>query len=213
MKIYAIPGLGTNWEVFSRTKLPEGYELVALKWPQPEKGLSLKDYAKLFLPQINTTKPFILMGLSFGGMLSVELSKILKPHKTILISSCKISEDLPGIVKFVRVIPLHKMLPESLLRWGQCYCGPIIGLEKEYRGELRKMLVDIPPRYFRNTIHYIAHWENSEIPANCILIHGTADKLVPITKARTDYAITGGQHAMIISKKEEVNSILAKIIN
>jgi hypothetical protein len=212
MKIYAIPGLGTNGEVFSRLKV-QGHEIVSLHWPRPTKGITLEHYASLFKEQINTKEPFILMGLSFGGMLVVELSKLVSPRKTILISSCKTSADLPGIVKFIRVIPIHKLIPEKLFRFFQCYCGAIIGLEKEFRFELREMLVDIPSHYFRNVIHSIAHWENDEIPENCILIHGTSDNLVPFNKERTDYPVEGGEHAMIFSKAEEVSNILEKILN
>lgn len=80
MTIYAIPGLGTTEKLYVNTKI-KGVEIIVLNWPTPEKNDTMESYARKFLPQINTNIPFCLLGVSFGGMICTELSKIISPKK------------------------------------------------------------------------------------------------------------------------------------
>ncbi len=59
-----------------------------MDWIEPLKNESLKNYAQRISNKITSDNP-TLIGLSFGGILAVEISKILKLQKVILISSAK----------------------------------------------------------------------------------------------------------------------------
>lgn len=85
MKVYAISGLGADARVFQFLKLP--IEIITIDWLSPKRNESLSEYAARLIPQINIKQEFILLGVSFGGLIALELSKLLKPKATILISS------------------------------------------------------------------------------------------------------------------------------
>ena len=60
--IYAIPGLATTGKLFENMHI-NGVDVKILQWPEPKSGMKLNDYAKLFIEQIDKTKPFSLLGV------------------------------------------------------------------------------------------------------------------------------------------------------
>ena len=77
LNVYCIPGMGVNERLFRNLKL-NNCNILHIKWETPFKNESLPDYAMRLSKQMDTTKPFVLIGVSFGGMCSVEISKQLK---------------------------------------------------------------------------------------------------------------------------------------
>jgi hypothetical protein len=207
MNIYAIPGLGTTEQLFSNTAI-KGAQFYILDWPLPEKDDTMQSYAKKFLPQIDTSKPFCLMGVSFGGMLCTELSKIISPQKTFLISTCKSRNELPWFIRFFKYMPVYKYISESGHR-KMAYRGRwIIGFGKAYIPEFLGMVSSMKKNYFRYCMHMIVNWNGMGFPKNALHIHGTADRLLLYRYVKADHAITDGSHAMIVFRAEEINKIV-----
>lgn len=211
MKVYAIPGLGTNHLIFEQLKLNH-HELVVLQWAPLKKEYSLAEYARCFASQIDVREPFIILGLSFGGMIAVELSKLVRPQKLILVSSAKCRAGLSWPIRFFKYFPVYLILPDTCLRWVAFHSRWILGFFIEYMPSLMTMINEMPVNYFKYSIHYIVNWNNSDIPPNCVLIHGTRDKLIWFKKRFVDYKIDGGTHAMIITKAAEVNKAIQSFL-
>ena len=110
MKVYAISGLGADKRVFDYLNL--NFDLIHLDWIKNLPNESLENYALRISKSIDSSQDFILIGLSFGGLVAVEISKILKPKKVILISSVATKTELPyfyrlfGKTKIINIIPL-----------------------------------------------------------------------------------------------------------
>jgi pimeloyl-ACP methyl ester carboxylesterase len=91
--IYFVSGLGADERVFRLLKF-EGYQPVHLHWVAPQAGESIADYAQRLSTQIKSDCP-IIIGLSFGGMIAVEIGKHISVEKVILISSVKTTSEIP----------------------------------------------------------------------------------------------------------------------
>lgn len=209
MIIYAIPGLGTTEKLFVNLQI-SGVEIIVLKWPISEKEDTMITYARKFLPQINTEQPFCLLGVSFGGMLCVELSKILSPKKVFLISTCKTKHELPWFIRGFKYVPFHDIISEKQYR-KMAYLGrSIIGFGKAFVPEFLAMVNSMKENYFKNCIHIITNWDRDELPKNSVHIHGNADKLLLYKNVKADYTIEKGSHAMIVFQAEEINKIIEK---
>lgn len=207
MKLYAIPGLGTTEKLFVNLQVKNA-ELVILKWPDPVSGDTMKSYAKRFLPQINLNEPFCLLGVSFGGMLCVELSKLISPKKIFLISTCKQRSELPWYIRLFKFIPLHRWISENQHR-KMAYQGRwLIGFGKAYIPEYLGMINSMQKNYFRNCINVIVNWNNNRVPQNAVHIHGNDDKLLLYRNVKADYTIDHGSHAMIIFQADQINHII-----
>ena len=209
MVIYAIPGLGTTEQLYVNTKI-SGVEIIVLDWPTPEKNDTMETYARKFLPQINMSKPFCLLGVSFGGMLCTELSKIISPQKTFLISTSKSRNELPWFIKALNYLPIHKMVSEKQHR-KMAYQGRwIIGFGKAYIPEFLGMVNSMTENYFKYCINIIVSWNRKELPQDVIHIHGNKDKLLWYRYVKPRYTIKNGSHAMIVFQAEEINKIIEK---
>jgi surfactin synthase thioesterase subunit len=97
--IYLFPGQGSDSNIFNNLHLNKEVKIVNIHYPIPTKNISLKDYSKLFLSVIDTHKTFVLIGVSFGGMICTELDDVLKPEK-VMEREALIAENLNKQMKF-----------------------------------------------------------------------------------------------------------------
>lgn len=211
--MYAIPGLGVDERLFSKLHLQHA-ELRVLHWPEPQAGQSLPEYARLFLPQIDTTNPFVLLGVSFGGMCVTELAKELHPVKTILISSAKTGSELPALIRLARLLPLHRVLTASQFVTLAVLFRRRFGVRAGDETQLfRAMLEKRSRNYFRHTIHAIATWKNETVPGNLVHFHGDKDRLLPFSKIKNPVRIKGGTHFMVLQNGLELSATIDEIIS
>jgi surfactin synthase thioesterase subunit len=81
-ELYIFSGLGADESVFQKLDFT-GYRITFIHWMIPIKDESMNAYADRLLLQIKTKRP-ILIGLSFGGMMAIEVSKLIETEKIIL---------------------------------------------------------------------------------------------------------------------------------
>lgn len=207
MIIYAIPGFGTTAQLFSNLNI-RGAELVVLDWPLAEADDTMQSYARKFLPQIDTTRPFCLLGVSFGGMLCGELSRIIKPLKTFLISSSKFRKELPWFIRMFKHVPVYKYVSESRHRRLAYHGRWMIGFGKAYMPEFMAMVQSMNDHYFRHCIHIIVNWDRNDPPQNALHIHGSGDRLILYGGVKPHHTIKGGTHAMVVFRADEISPLI-----
>ena len=78
-KIYLISGLGADERAFQHLDL-RAYDVIYIAWIEALKKETLAHYAGRLLAQVSTKKP-ILIGLSFGGMIAIEMAKQIETEK------------------------------------------------------------------------------------------------------------------------------------
>ena len=85
--LYFVSGMAANSKIFERMSFPsDKFETHYLDWILPlSKKESLENYAARLCEKIIHPHP-ILIGVSFGGVVVQEMSKIIPTEKTILIS-------------------------------------------------------------------------------------------------------------------------------
>jgi pimeloyl-ACP methyl ester carboxylesterase len=209
--IYCISGLGADERVFSNIAVP-GYELQPIQWKIPLKHESMEAYARRMLADIPEQKP-ILMGLSFGGMMSIEIAKLAAVEKVIIISSIKSARELPGWMRFSGRLGLDKIVPLKSFKIMEPIQNYKLGVTNAAE---RKMAIE----YRRNAnrtytswaINQVLNWKNDWQPATMVHIHGTNDKMFPIKKINANYTVQGGGHLMIMNKAAEINNYLRTIL-
>jgi hypothetical protein len=210
LNVYCISGMGVDDRLFKNIKL-NNCNIRHVKWVTPFKNESLPEYALRLSSQIDTSQPFALIGVSFGGMCSVEIAKKLNPVKTFVVSSCKKSSELPLKISFWKYLALYKLLSDARYIQGAALVGRQFGVEnKEQKERFLEMLKSAPPNYFSAAVHCIIHWKNEIVPGSVVQIHGTADEVLPHRKINCQYKIEGGTHFMIVNRAKEINEIINK---
>src|SRR5688572_25077372 len=112
--IYLISGLGADRRVFDFLDLSD-FQINHVNWVSPISLEPLEHYAARLLDQIKEPKP-ILIGVSFGGMVAVEISKLIETEKVILISSAKTKKDIPLIYKLAGAVGFNQIIPVKLFK-------------------------------------------------------------------------------------------------
>ena len=212
MKAYFISGLGADKKAFQKIKLPDNYEPVYLDWITPEKDESLTNYARRFSSLIKNDDAFILIGLSFGGMLACEIAKLRNPMKTIIISSIAASNELPWYFKRAGSMGLHKAMPIKLLKAGTILKNMMGTKSKEDKAIIIDYAKKADPNLVRWSLHAIISWECPERLPGIVHLHGSNDLMLPLKYTRPDYVIKNGGHLMIFNRAEEVNKILSEVL-
>jgi pimeloyl-ACP methyl ester carboxylesterase len=210
-KIYCISGLGADERAFSRLHV-DGYELVHLPWLLPIPNETIQEYAGRMSKNIVDENP-VLMGLSFGGIMSIEIARQLPVEKVILISSVKSSKEIPAWMKLAGRLKLNKLMPMrsyKILEPIQNYnLGATTREEKEMARVFRE---NVSPVYLSWAINQVLNWKNDWQPASLYHIHGDADKLFPIKKIKANLVINNAGHLMVMNRSKEVNQFLSAIL-
>jgi pimeloyl-ACP methyl ester carboxylesterase len=213
MNVYLIPGQGADQRLFDSLELGEGYNTIHIQYSMPEKGMSMRDYAKELALQIDTSQPFILIGVSLGGMLSVEMNEFLNPERTIIISSAKRRKELPFRYRFQKVIPLYKIVPPALSKRGAMVLQPIVEPDsKLHRNTFNSMLKDKDRQFFKRTIAMILEWNRKEYSGHIVHVHGDSDHTIPVKNVKCDYLVKDGSHMMTLTRGAEISRIVLEIL-
>lgn len=212
MKVYFIAGLGADARVFKHIQLPSGYEMVCLPWLTPVPKESLAEYANRLSEIIEEDQPFVLAGLSMGGMIATEIAKIKKPAATILFSSVATSQQLPKRFRVAQWLQLHKMVPIGLIKNISVVKRVFTSDTKEDQQLLIDMIKSCDATFIRWAIGAILDWKNETVPSPLWHIHGTKDEILPFKYAHPTHAINKGTHVMILSKAAEINGILQSVL-
>lgn len=206
MKIYGISGLGADKRVFDFLKLD--YPLIPIEWIEPNEKESLSDYSYRLSKVIDTESDFSLVGVSFGGLVAVEISKILKPNCTVLISSAETKSELRTIYRSVGKVGLLRVIPTKLFDPPRGVANFVFGTNN--KALLNSILNETDLKFAKWAVHELVNWENQYRVENVIRIHGTKDKLIPWSGSREVNLIENGEHFMIVDRAEEISEIINK---
>lgn len=209
--IYFVSGLGADRRIFQWLRADD-YSPVHIKWISPKKRESIEDYAKRLTEQIKDKNP-IIVGLSFGGMVAVEIAKQIPTEKVILLSSVKDRLEIPFYFKLFRLVPLHRIVPfKSLLfafYWLAYWLFAPEGLEQ--RKLLKTILSETDPHFLKWALHKVVVWQNQEVPENLVQVHGKRDRIFPYRYVTPDYTVENSGHLMVMSRAEEISSLLKEL--
>lgn len=209
--IYCISGLGADERVFSKLIFP-GCEAHFISWIIPQKNEHISSYAKKLIQNIHHDNP-ILLGLSFGGMMCIEIAKQIAAEKIILISSVRHFTEIPLWMRLAGKLKLNKNLPMKSFKIIEPLEDYNLGVETRAEKELVKFYrKNINQQYADWAIDNLINWNNTWTPKNLHHVHGGRDRIFPIKNVKPDYIISSGGHLMVMNRFDEVNKYINLIL-
>lgn len=213
VNVYIFPGTGSDERLFSKLVLPAGFEARHIFYPIPEKRAKMSGYAKSLLPQIDTTQPFVLLGVSVGGMICTELTDLINPKKTIIISSAKCRNELPWQYRFQKYIPINKVLGARFIKAMSFVAQVVVEPDSKHEKPVFKaMLRSKNPKYIKRTVNMIVNWERETYSPNIVHIHGTKDHTLPLKNIKPSIMVKDGSHMMTLTRGEEISTMIEKVL-
>ncbi|MBN1599192.1 MAG: alpha/beta hydrolase [Bacteroidales bacterium] len=213
IKVYLIPGQGADYRLFDNLKIDGCYEVVKISWIVPEKKMKMRDFALKIAEQIDTSSRYSLIGVSLGGMICSELTDEFLPEKVIIISSAKCRNELPGRYRFMSKVPINKLVPARLYKWGSYIAQPLFEPDRKNGKETFKaMLKAKDPQFLKRTADMITNWEKRTYNSDIIHIHGDNDYTIPVKNVDADYVIKDGSHMMVYTRGEELSRLINQLL-
>ena len=208
-ELFLISGLGADKRVFDFLDL-SGHNIHYVNWITPLPRESMAAYATRLLPQITSDKP-VLIGVSFGGMIALEISKLISVEKVILISSAKSPNAIPSYFRIIPKLRLEKWVrPASLKKPNEIFFWLFGVTAKEHKALLASIMKDTDEIFLTWAMDTVTRWENHTSPNYVVQIHGTKDRILNVQNA--DYLVIGGGHLMVVTQAKEVSLILKTIL-
>ncbi len=212
MKAYLIGGLAADERVFRHLRFPEHYQRQFLNWLVPFENESLESYAKRMAEQIDMTEKFILVGVSFGGMLATEINRLYPADKTILIASVPHPSHLPAYFRWMQRARLPKIIPIGMIKKSVMLNRLFTAETSEDKEIVREMVRAADARFIRWALTAALEWKGADDNVECIHIHGSGDIVFPIRYTKPSHTINKGGHLMVMDRANEINKILAALL-
>ncbi|MBN2024252.1 MAG: alpha/beta fold hydrolase [Pirellulales bacterium] len=214
IQLVLLPGLGADARLFRPQAAVFG--VVVPPWIPPRRSESLPDYAERLAGTVDVRRPFILGGVSIGGMIAYEMARHLQPDALVLIASCRKRESLP---------PWHRLLgglapaaPDFALAAAKRLAPVALWGLRRFTPDQRRLLAamfrESDNDFLRWGLGAIARWRPSppaDVPT--FQIHGLADRMIPASRAPADRTIPGGAHLINLTHADQVNAWLAEVMD
>ena len=208
--IYLVPGLAAGPEIFDNLELSEDkYDIHYLEWITPlSEEETIANYAKRMNENVRVENP-VLIGVSFGGIMVQEMSKLLKVKKVIIISSVKHHKELPKRFQFAKYTKAYKLFPTKVVSNFEDYAQYFIGKSLQKRADIYKKYLSVRSKLYLNwSIAAVIKWQQTAQNPSITHIHGTADHIFPIKNIENCIEIERGTHIMIITKAKKISKII-----
>lgn len=212
--VYCISGLGADHRIFAKLDVP-GIDFAPLAWLTPAQDEKIEKYAARMLGTVPDNRP-VLLGVSFGGMMAIEISKYVPAATVILVSSIRDRRQLPLWMKFCGLLQLDRLSPVGVIKRGTILTGLEnynLGVESEEEAQLcRDFRHHIDRGYLKWAIRVILHWQNEWKPPAFYHIHGARDRIFPLRMVEPTHVIGNGGHMMIHNRAGEISRLLKGIL-
>ena len=208
-----IPGLGADPRLFSQQQkaFPQS---IAPPWLAPQRNESLSQYAQRWARKLNLGRNCYLMGVSFGGMVALEMARWVRPRAVILVGSCLSPEAIPPYFRIAGSLPYWPQLAKGLCRIFPVPSSYFLGAKKRSQRRLvLQMFLETPDEFAQWTVAAIRSWEGfKERGIRVRHIHGKRDHLILASKVRPDKIVRDGGHLINLSHPREVNRFIRQCL-
>ena len=212
--IILLPGLGLDDRLYALQKVEfPGIRVPA--WLPPEYFESLADYARRMAQAVDPGGPCFVGGMSFGGMVALEMSRHLDCRGCLLISTVRSPQELPYWAKFLA--PWAWILP------------PRADLVAAVAGTLLLWTIGrvFPPRWKLFCLHLsrtrapimpwacraVVSWKPSPVTCPVYQIHGDSDPILPHRLTQSDLVIPRAGHLLPLSHPFVITELLRRVVN
>ena len=213
LRLYLIPGTGADHRLFDALDLA-AYDTAHVRLPVAEWGETMAAYAaRVAREQIDTTRPFALVGVSLGGMVATELAEQLSPEQVLIIASAKTRDELPAGYRLARYVPVYRVVGGRTMRFFTKLVQPVYEpMAAAQRALFVDMIYGKAPRFLQRAVGLMVNWERTEAPPGIVHLHGERDRTLPLKAVSPTLAVRGEGHMLTYSRPEVVEWVLGQSV-
>lgn len=191
LPLFLIPGMSPEFSIYSRL-LPLLPKATVVDFLKPAASESLKCYAARMAEGIPSQ--CFLVGVSFGGMLAMEISRIVRPAGCVVISSVLTPSELPPWLRAWRIAGGRGC--GNVLRAVGASAAIVPGAIRTRSTIRLTKLSGNAGAWHRWATAAVLGWKADlePFPSPLLRIHGDRDTTFPIRYTRPGVVINGAPH-------------------
>ncbi len=153
--------------MFAGLQAALSFQVTCPAWPQYRGETSYREVAQRFIDDYDIRDGDVVGGASLGGMIALEIAKIVRVRAVVLLGSC--TDACMVRRPLVALSPLAGFMPVRLLQ-------SIIGLLPH---PLCRMFAECEPEFMRAMALHIKHWSGAErVSSPVFQLHGKRDLMI-----------------------------------
>ncbi|TPG62870.1 alpha/beta fold hydrolase [Hymenobacter nivis] len=202
--------MGADERVFQRWQLAG--EAHILNWLPPQPAAEpLAHYAARLAAAVPVAQACWLVGVSFGGLLALEMAQLRPLARVVLISSLAGPHELPWPLRVARALGLDRLVPPALLQQLPWAARWAFGVKTQ--GEyalLRQIIADTDPAFAQWAIGQLLRWRGVPGPGPTARLHSARDRLLPPTTG-IDCLVAEAGHFLVVSHAAQISQVLNQL--
>jgi pimeloyl-ACP methyl ester carboxylesterase len=202
MKTIILPGMGANSNMYPKEKYNKLQDVIFANWPKYDGELSVEEVAKKVIDIHQINNEMVAGGSSLGGMVAIEIAKIVGITKVILIGSATNSDYINPLLQ--KLSGLAEITPVKIIQ-------VLTGKVNQYASnEPLSMFEESDSNFIKAMCKALFKWEGlGKFNCDVCQIHGEKD-LVIFPPKNNVKIILGGGHLISITHAEEVANFINK---
>ena len=204
--IILLPGLNGDVRVFGPQVLAFP-SLTVGRWIPPVASESLARYAKRMAGALDPGRPCVVGGVSFGGLVALEMARHLQARVCVVIASSRDVSGLPTTVRLLR--PLAAILPLAVLTLAAQYGSASAVRIFPACGRRIARLSPDELAFRRWAVQALLTWRGVR-PTGCevVQIHGERDATFAASRTKADVLVPGAGHMLTVTHARQVNEFI-----
>jgi pimeloyl-ACP methyl ester carboxylesterase len=214
-----LPGIGGNELLFAKQKIAFPQAQVPM-WLKPRPKENLREYVQRWSPDWATGS--VLVGMSFGGMVALEMARHFPVRAVVLISSLWDKSVIDR--QFVLLEQASRLVPNAALRPILQTFGPRAvkrrnQLSPEDESRLRQMAGEVDLDFARWACRAVISWDGAldlvdKPDFKLIAVHGAKDPVIRLPSRIPDWLhlVEDGRHFLPYSHPDLVNAMVQQAL-
>jgi len=207
-KLLLLNGMTPGGRVFRKLcPLLSDYEVV--DWIDPGDAVSVADYARRLVDEMQLDSPCDVLGVSFGGIVAQELAPLIGAELCLVVSSVTSPSELSDIGRLLGIIPdsLQGLMLNSVGRSADFW--PSQPSAETVRA---RKFTGSDGRWFRWATAAVLGWRPKPNASDhsVVRIHGDRDKTFPRGHEFADHVIGGASHLLAVSHAQDLADIVTE---
>ena len=213
-KIYFISGLGADKNAFIKIRNFKGYEKVFLDWKKNKPKESMDSYIDRLTEGCEISNDDILVGLSFGGVVAMNIARKFGVNTVVLISSFKSVNNLRPLMRILIRTRSYYLLPPLKMRRLRTFFRHYFSSTSGSGNKVLASMVDASDVGLSKwSIDQIRKCQDvSKETTEIHNIIGAKDRIVNIWKNEHTHVLQNGGHFMVYENVDEINELLLNIL-
>ncbi|MFC1735541.1 alpha/beta fold hydrolase [Candidatus Hydrogenedentota bacterium] len=195
-KWFILPGMGATSSMYDLLRSEVNFEVNFIDWPEYHGETSYAEVAGRVIEEHQISYGDIVGGSSLGGMVALEVAKIIRPEAVVLLGSAVNRHEIQGILSVLS--PIAVVTPVSFIQ-------TLVGKRNNL---IAQMFSESDPEFIRAMCLHLPSWLGYSGPLESIFrLHGRRDHVIPCPDAGSEVIESAG-HLLAITHPKESGAFL-----